>query len=318
MNIDFPSPFPDFESAVQAVLSYLHERLGFQLWMFTRVDGNSWIVLQAEDHGYNVHSGDLFNWSDSFCSRMVLGLGPRVAPRVERVPVYLEAPIGRIVHIGAYIGLPIPDPDGKLFGTLCAIDPFPQSDLIEQELNFVQLQSRLLTTLLHFELQSQEATREMERAQVEAQIDLLTGIYNRNGWEKLSAAEEARCKAYGNSAAVVIVDLDDLKLVNDSSGHAAGDLLIQSAANSLVESVRKQDIVARIGGDEFAILMVEVSPEQTENLVQRIENNLVKFKIKASVGYANYSHKYPLKATTEKADLAMYRKKSLRKSLKAI
>ncbi len=318
MNISCTEPFDNFENAVQSVLAYLHQRLGFQLWMFTRVDSNNWLVLQAEDHGYNVRQGDVFNWTDSFCSRMVMGLGPRIAPQVDKVQVYVDAPISRIVKIGAYIGIPIPDADGNLFGTLCAIDPFPQSDLIEQELDFVELQSKLLTTILHFELRSQEAVREMERAQTEAQIDLLTGIYNRNGWEKLTAAEEARCKAYGNSAAVIIVDLDDLKLINDNSGHQAGDILIQSAAKCLSQSVRKHDIVARIGGDEFAILMVEVGSTEIEKLVQRIEDNFRKFKIRASIGYANYSHKFSLKDTIEQADIAMYRKKSLRKSLKAI
>ena len=93
------SAFANFQEAVQAVLESLHERLGFQLWMFTRVEGNDWIVLEAVDHGYGVTSGNVFHWSDSFCSRMVQGMGSRVAPNSRQIQAYLEAPIGQQVDI---------------------------------------------------------------------------------------------------------------------------------------------------------------------------------------------------------------------------
>ncbi len=60
--------FTDFASASRAVLSYLHRKLGFKLWMVTRTEGEDWIVLDAEDHGYGVEAGTVFRWADSFCS----------------------------------------------------------------------------------------------------------------------------------------------------------------------------------------------------------------------------------------------------------
>ena len=101
------SPFSDFESAAREVLSFLHRQLGFKLWMFTRIEGEDLIMLQVEDHGYNVTEGSVFCWSDSFCSRMVRGEGPSIAPRVSKIPAYVEAPIGKQVTIGAYVGIPI-------------------------------------------------------------------------------------------------------------------------------------------------------------------------------------------------------------------
>ena len=100
-------PYSGFEAAARAVLGFLHARFGFDLWMVTRTEGEDWIVLHVEDHGYGVRPGTVFRWSDSFCSRMVQGLGPRVAPDAAGVPAYAEAPIGRQVRIGAYIGLPL-------------------------------------------------------------------------------------------------------------------------------------------------------------------------------------------------------------------
>ena len=72
--------FNDFEAAGQRVLAFLHQRFGFGLWMVTRTEGEDWIVLQSEDHGYGVKPGTVFRWADSFCSEMVKGNGPRIAP----------------------------------------------------------------------------------------------------------------------------------------------------------------------------------------------------------------------------------------------
>jgi diguanylate cyclase len=113
-----PGASPGFQEAGGAVLEFLSNRLPFGLWMVTRTDGDDWIVLSASDHGYSVKPGDLLRWSDSFCSRMVDGKGPRIAPRSAEVPTYAEAPIGRQVPIEAYVGVPIMRADNSLFGTL--------------------------------------------------------------------------------------------------------------------------------------------------------------------------------------------------------
>lgn len=138
----------DFEGAAHAVLSFLHLRMGFGLWMVTRTEGEDWIVLQAEDHGYGVTEGTVFRWADSFCSRMVEGDGPRVAPDSDSVPAYATAAIGRHVKIGAYVGVPLRRGDGSLFGTLCAIDPQIQAESIVEEQQLIELLAGLLSTLL--------------------------------------------------------------------------------------------------------------------------------------------------------------------------
>ena len=71
---------PDFAGASREVLSFLHQRIGMDLWMVSRADNEDWVVLAAEDHGYGVRQGDVFRWADTFCSLMVNGDGPRVAP----------------------------------------------------------------------------------------------------------------------------------------------------------------------------------------------------------------------------------------------
>ena len=150
-------PLHDFEAAGRAVLSFLHKRFGFSLWMVTRTEGDDWIVLQSEDHGYGVGPGTVFRWADSFCSEMVKGNGPRVAPDSDMVSAYVAAPIGQQVSIKAYIGVPLTKSDGTLFGTLCAIDPVRQPDGLADEQELVELLAALLSKVLNAELRSATA-----------------------------------------------------------------------------------------------------------------------------------------------------------------
>jgi GAF domain-containing protein len=143
--------------------------------MVTRTSGDDWIVLSAIDHGYGVGAGDVFRWSDSFCSRMVAGHGPRLAPRSADVPAYVEAPIGQRVRIGAYVGVPLHTAGDELFGTLCAIDPEAQPDSIMQEQHLIELLAGLLSNILVREQREDEALRRAERAEHESLLDPLTG-----------------------------------------------------------------------------------------------------------------------------------------------
>lgn len=304
------APYDDFEAASRAVLAYLHKRLGFGLWMLTRTEGLDWIVLQAEDHGYNVEEGTVFRWADTFCSHMVLGLGPRVASSAQDIPVYAASPIGQQVPIGAYIGVPLVKDDGSLFGTLCAIDPKPQKESIQDELPLIELLARLLGTILAADLKAVEQKRLIERSQQEAMTDVLTGLLNRYGWEKIIAAEESRSRRYASPACIIMVDLDDLKQINDTQGHAQGDALLRNTSQCLKSALRENDIVARIGGDEFAILGIECDSAGSEILFDNVKEALSSKGIKASVGKAIRDPKLGLIEAIAQADQAMYAAKA--------
>ena len=304
--------FSDFETAAHAVLAFLHQRLGFDLWMVTRTVGDDWIVLQSEDHGYGIAPGTVFRWADSFCSEMVKGNGPRIAPCSEDVPAYATAAIGRRVQIKAYVGLPLVNSDGSLFGTLCAIHPSPQPQSIVKEKELVELLGAMLSTILQAELRAADEARRSEKLQAEALIDALTDTYNRRGWDRLLAAEEERCRRYGHPAAILIVDLDELKLVNDAHGHAAGDSLIVRASSALRKAARSLDIVGRLGGDEFGILSAECDRAGAEALLKRVRTALSEASVKASVGIAMRGASGGLRHALENADQLMYKEKRSR------
>lgn len=304
----------DFQTVVRNTLHFLHQRYGFALWMFTRLEENDWIVLTAEDHGYGIGEGAVFAWKDSLCSRMVDDLGPRVAPVVTDVASYVAAPIAAHLKIGAYIGIPLKRRDGSLFGTLCAIDPLPQSSLVAEEQDLIELIADLLNRLLNAELATAEAVRRAERAEVVMMRDPLTALYNRRGWDRLLAKEEERCRRYGHPACIISVDLDELKLVNDTSGHAAGDALLQATSRVIEDTVRTTDIAARLGGDEFGILAVECDAVAAAALLTRLRARLEAEGIKASSGLAMRQPDKDLQRAFSDADAAMYADKKQRKA----
>ena len=306
--------FKNFEEAGQAVLKFLYQKFGFNLWMITRTEGDDWIVLQSEDNGYNVQPGQVFRWADSFCSHMVQGKAPRIAPRSEDIPLYVNAPIAKQVEIKAYIGQPLTKEDGSLFGTLCAIDPKPQSDAITKEAGLIDLLGQMLSYILQGELREVEQIRQRERFKEEALNDSLTGLFNRRAWDNLISLEEERCKRYGHPTAILMIDLNNLKTVNDSLGHTAGDELIQKAATALKGCVRSNDIVARLGGDEFAILSIENNQVNAENLVNRVLQVFAEANISAAIGLAMRNPLNGLLKTLQEADEKMYAHKKKIKS----
>jgi diguanylate cyclase (GGDEF)-like protein len=148
--------------------------------------------------------------------------------------------------------------------------------------------------------------RRRERAEAEALSDGLTALFNRRGWTQLLAGEESRCRRYGHPAGVITVDLDDLKTVNDALGHFAGDELLARAAAVMTGVKREQDLVARVGGDEFALLAVECDRAGANLLVNRLRAAFEAAGIRASLGCAMRVPSEGLQRAWEEADKAMY------------
>ncbi len=308
---DMRSP-TDFEMTARDVLAFLNQRLGFGLWMVTRVRGDDWIVLQARDFDFDVLPGMVFHWGDSYCIHMVQEEGPRIAPRSREIPAYAKAKLELLKPIEAYIGVPITLSNGELFGTLCAFDTEPQPDSILHDLKMVELFAAMLGKLVEGELKALNQLRSKERDIAPA--DQLTGLINSTGWANLFEAEEARCRRYGSVAAVISINLDGLKDFNLKNGRSAGDAALRSAANCLRESCRDRDIVARIGGDQFAVLLVECSAPQMISVVDRIASGLTASGILASIGCSQRDPSLGLEIAMADADSQMVVRKTVRRS----
>lgn len=274
-------PFSDFNEAATAVLEHLHSRYPLTLWMVTRTEGENWIVLGACGRGYGVGAGDVFRWTDTFCSRMVEQGAPRVAPSSADVPLYATAPISSEMEIGAYMGVPLNDATGELFGTLCAIDPKPQPPELAGAEAELEMLGRLLSTILSREMQADERQRGVERAGAAADRDELTGVGNARFWDGMLAAEELRCQRYGHPATVIVA-----RLTGDVT-----DLQRRTAGATVAAAVRPDDAVARIGDDELAVLAVESPAHEGERLAARVRAALEGQAVDATVTWAARDHR---------------------------
>lgn len=299
-------PFADFDAAATAALAYLQRRIGFDLWLLARRVGDEWVILKSKDISYGIDDAATLRWIAGYCARLVVGKSPNITSRASEIQTFAKPPSGKPIPIGAYVGVPLKHGNGELFGALCAINPRPMPEIVSSELPLVDLLGRMMATQLETELRAEEEKRRAETAELDAMIDTLTGLYNRRGWDQLLAAEDDRCRRYGHPACVCVVDLDDLKVINDSQGHAAGDELLRRTAEVLVSAVRDHDIVARVGGDEFALLGIECDDNRAEAFVWRIQNALKQADIRASVGLALRAPDHDLASAWDQADADMY------------
>lgn len=107
-----------------------------------------------------------------------------------------------------------------------------------------------------------ERKRHEEDLRRQAELDTLTGVYNRRRFETELARHRALVARFGHRCAVVLIDVDGLKAVNDSDGHLAGDALLREVAGTISKRVRETDLFARLGGDEFGLILENVGPKQ--------------------------------------------------------
>jgi diguanylate cyclase (GGDEF)-like protein/PAS domain S-box-containing protein len=168
-----------------------------------------------------------------------------------------------------------------------------------------------------------QTERELRRL---ADHDSLTGLLNRRGFMEGLRRELRRMDRKGEYGALVLLDLDNFKLVNDTAGHLAGDQVLRTTADVLRRRLRATDVIGRLGGDEFAALVLNVTPRQASEIAAETADTLrsmtvtagdVRVEVAASIGVVaidevRFENEEDLLAA---ADRAMYRVKSLRRDV---
>jgi diguanylate cyclase (GGDEF)-like protein/PAS domain S-box-containing protein len=150
-----------------------------------------------------------------------------------------------------------------------------------------------------------------------ATTDSLTGLYNRRYFMEMAEKEMERSLRYGHSVAILMIDLDHFKSVNDLHGHGVGDQVLLGFSHELLDSLRRMDLLARYGGEEFIILLPETTLMDARGLAERLCNKMAQktlvtavgpISITISIGVAGMvvEDPVPLAVLIEKADNALY------------
>lgn len=163
-------------------------------------------------------------------------------------------------------------------------------------------------------------SRQEHRLLMQADYDYLTGVYNRRGLTHAMEAEINRVERYGTRLSFLLMDLDDFKSVNDRYGHRNGDLVLKDICNITRNSIRQSDILARWGGEEFAVLMPEAGLEQAAQLADKLRSIIAahlfraEVRITVSIGVAQYQLPEAEDEMLQRADAALYRAKAAGKN----
>lgn len=177
-----------------------------------------------------------------------------------------------------------------------------------------QVDNAQLGRAIRFAIERHQSRTELQRL---AMIDDLTKLYNRRAFNALSEQQMRLADREKKTLLFLLIDMDGLKGINDTHGHNAGDKALQKTARALRHTLRSSDIVARIGGDEFAILAIRAE-NGGEAIIARIESFVEKtnkegnpFTLSLSIGLASYSpgDKKTIEDLIQVADKTLYRVK---------
>ena len=226
--------------------------------------------------------------------------------------------VARTPKFRAYAGAPLLDGDGAIVGTFCVFDTreraFDEADL-EALADLAALAQRELVGEQVRDAHD-EIVAKLGAARREAMVDSLTRLWNRRGVTIMLDAAIAEAQESGSPLVVALIDLDNFKRINDTHGHQVGDEVLRKCAGRLIRCVRMSDIVGRIGGDEFVLLLNDSNRSTADQVLNRLRREIAATPIMTrhaeipstiSVGYTILAPGESLDAASllERADAAL-------------
>lgn len=184
--------------------------------------------------------------------------------------------------------------------------------------------ARIATTQEELQQQITQATQELrdqkDAAELAARTDSLTGVASRRAFSEAAEAEMQRALRYRSELSLLMMDLDHFKVVNDTHGHVTGDAVLVSFAQTVQQLVRKVDLVARLGGEEFVVLLPNITADQATALAERIREAVYNshllvdgqpLQFSVSIGVAQFDRReLSLTGWLARADAALYQAKA--------
>lgn len=208
-----------------------------------------------------------------------------------------------------YLGFPLFWPDKEPFGTICVVDTQPR-EYKDEERKLLYHFSRIIEAHLELIFEKHNLEDSNEDLEILASTDSLTRILNRRAFAKKARSELERARRYGNQICLLMIDIDKFKDLNDRYGHDIGDKVLYRFARETSKMIRDSDVFARIGGEEFAILMPETSADDAFLFAERLRTHMADLKMKFNNQTCQFTIsigllEIPKKNTTIKAALKL-------------
>lgn len=309
-----------FEQATAQVVATLQDQLPMGLWAVTRRDGDEQVFVEVTGTEYDITSGHTAAWEGSLCQAMLEG-APALTTDASTVSHYQGTGPVTEWPVRTYLASPIATPDGGVYGTLCGYAP-GAGDLaaLQAMAPVVALLADLLGQVLVSERLRAEADDREAHLYEMATRDHLTGLATRAVLhDRLAHALDLHRTGHqqpgGRPLTLLLIDVDDFKTVNDTHGHAAGDALLAHLGRTWQSHVSLGNTLARIGGDEFALLietgrsLEDVLAEVRAGLSSPLTVPDTPMLVSASVGLAHLEPTDPTPTPAEllaRADRALY------------
>lgn len=228
-------------------------------------------------------------------------------------------------YLRFYAGALLKSPEGFPLGTLCVLDHQPRELTEKQRIALTALASQVMNNLELIRVQQAQAAliEQLQSAQKElihlASTDPLTGLYNRRAIEERLSQELALIERGRAPAALMLMDLDHFKTINDDFGHETGDRVIEHFARVCKNVFRQSDIIGRWGGEEFVVLLPGATEAEAWQAAQRLHQSLRQtplvgdehppLLITVSIGLCSLSKDCELEDTLRQADELLYQAK---------
>jgi diguanylate cyclase (GGDEF)-like protein len=306
------------QAILETVCRGIHTALGFQKVSIELVDMETGLLRSRASSGWDpddpavlraVPFDPMRALFDSAFEVSGCYLVPNEAAR-ERIDTdhikYSSQRNGRGPHAWNHHWLLVPlyDRNGEEMGFIWADDPEDRLVPSAERLQALRVFANQATTALY-------AAEQFEQMRFLADHDPLTNLLNRRSFVQHLDAEVARSRRYTRPLALLIFDLDELKMLNDTQGHGAGDEALKRIADALRATIRTGDNAFRIGGDEFAVILPEADERDAQAAAQRIADEL---QFSASFGVAVCGNDCEAGPLLRQADDAMYRMKRRRRA----
>lgn len=219
----------------------------------------------------------------TFCHYALFAEDSLVLDDVTQIPVYRDVPTVESLGIRAYAGIPLVTEDGQVLGSFCAADFKPKSwsewdiEVLTELAHSVMREIELRKTIqesasknLRLVEQMQKVAELNQQLTVLATTDSLTSLLNRRAFEHNLSLELAIVERRSTPLSLVIIDIDHFKRINDNYGHAGGDKVLQTIATLLTSIARNIDVVARIEGEEFAVILPNTDAASCLGVAERM------------------------------------------------